>query len=152
MRAVAAVVVLASLATGCAGQQAHRVRRRSELAIGGSLIGVIAGSLAIGAFPGEKPIFIGITAGFGGLAVASTIVYCIALSNEPPPEPPPRPPAPPDHRAEAWAFTQQAQTAARAGDCATVATLDRQVAALDPSFHAVVFARDAAIARCTTPR
>ena len=93
---------------------------------------------------------IGITIGFGSLAVASTIVYGVALANEPPPVPPRAPPAPPDHRAEAWTLTQQAQSAARTGDCATVATLDHQVAELDASFHDAVFARDVAISRCTT--
>ena len=141
-----------ALSSACAGPQAHRVRRKSELAIGGSLIGVIASSLAIGAFPGEKPVFIGVTIGLGALAVASTVVYGVALSNEPPPTPLPAPPPPPDHRAEAWTLTQQAQTAARTGDCTTVAALDHQVAVLDKSFHDVVFARDAAIARCKTDR
>jgi hypothetical protein len=48
----------------------------------------------------------------------------------------------------AWIATQRAQVAARAGDCATVDKLDREVRDLDEEFHAAVFKQDVAIARC----
>lgn len=38
--------------------------------------------------------------------------------------------------------------AARVDDCKTVRDLDAQIRALDVELHAVVFARDVAIARC----
>jgi hypothetical protein len=141
-RRLASIVLTLSLATGCG----VHARRHAEYAIGGSLLGVLATSLVIAAAPSTKPGSIGVAIGFGGLAIGSTIAYGIAAATEPPPPPPP--PPPPDHRAEAWSLTQQAQAAARANDCATVQQLSQQVAALDASFHAVVFARDVAIAAC----
>jgi hypothetical protein len=135
-----------ALLVGCAGHQAVRTRRGAELGIGGSLVGVIAGSIGIAAFPEDKPTMIGITATFGALAVACAIVYGVAHANVPPPEPPP--PPPPDRRPEAWAKTQEAQTAARTGDCDRVRALSVDVRGLDDSFYSTVFVRDAAIARC----
>ncbi len=141
-----------SLLLGCSGSQALKTRRRAELTLGGSLIGVIVGSLGIAAFPDHKPVFIGITAGFGAIAVASTIVYGVAYGNSPAPEPEPTPPpAPPPGRTDAWERTKEAQAAARAGDCTTVKSLSIQVKALDEDFYWTVFARDAAISRCQTP-
>jgi hypothetical protein len=148
----ACVAVLAlALGSGCAGQQAIKTRRHAELSLGGSLIGVIVSSLGIAAFPDHKPVFIGITAGFGALAVASVIVYGVAHANSPSEEPPPPLPPRPDHRPEAWALTQQAQSAARAGDCERVVALSIQVQMLDADFLATVFLRDAAIGRCLAP-
>lgn len=51
-------------------------------------------------------------------------------------------------RAEAGVLWKRGAAAARADDCATVRELDPQIFALDVEFHAVVFARDVAIARC----
>lgn len=141
-------MVVAALLVGGCGAQAAKTRRRAELGIGISLAGVLATSLVIAAAPGTKPESIVVTAGFGGLAVASAIVYGIAFSNEEPPPPVTAPPAPPDRKPEAWALTQQAQTAARANDCETVKRLSESVASLDVEFHTVVFSRDVAIAAC----
>lgn len=56
------------------------------------------------------------------------------------------------HRKEAWGrawgITQRAALTARTGDCVTVIKLSAVVNALDEEFHAAVFARDVAIARC----
>lgn len=148
---VASLSIAACLLVGCSASQAKKTRRRAELGIGASLVGVIGGSLGIAAFPDHKPVFIGITATFGGLAIASAVVYAIAHSNVPDDPPPPPPKQIPEGRDEAWQLTKQAQTAARAGDCATVMELDVRVRELDLELHATAFARDVAIARCLTP-
>lgn len=148
---VVSLCVAACLLLGCSASQAKKTRRRAELGIGASLVGVIGGSLGIAAFPDHKPVFIGITATFGGLAIASAIVYAIAHGNVPDDPPPPPPKQIPEGRDEAWTLTKQAQAAARAGDCVTVADLHLRVRALDPELHETVFARDVAITRCLTP-
>ena len=48
----------------------------------------------------------------------------------------------------AWQMTKQAHTAAVAGDCASARALGEVVRGTDAEFHAVIFMRDAAIARC----
>ncbi len=52
---------------------------------------------------------------------------------------------------EAWSLTKQAAASARNGDCKSVVGVDRALRDIDPEFHATVFARDAAIARCLIP-
>ncbi len=148
MRAPALALALAVTSTGCSARQAARIKRPAELAIGGSLLGVLGSSVVIAAAPSTKPYSTGFAIGFGGLAIISAVVYGVAFANAPAPEPPPLPPEKPDHRPEAWAKTQQAQSSARGGDCETVRALSAEVAALDGDFHVVVFTRDAAIARC----
>jgi hypothetical protein len=51
-------------------------------------------------------------------------------------------------RERAWALTREAAAAARTADCNKVVELNAQVRAVDGDFHASVFVRDAAIARC----
>ena len=80
------------LLAGCAGTP-RKNERRAELAIGGSLLGVIASSLTMAAVPQGKPVLIPITITFGGLAVASAIVYGVEHSKvaSEPEGPPPKP-------------------------------------------------------------
>jgi hypothetical protein len=54
-------------------------------------------------------------------------------------------------RDQAWALTQQAQEAARAGDCAKVTELSAQVGSLDAEFYGDVFMKDAAVQACFVP-
>ena len=51
-------------------------------------------------------------------------------------------------REHAWMMTKEAMTAARAGNCEAVRTLGVKVRDEDVDFHATVFVRDVAIARC----
>ncbi|HVV88359.1 MAG TPA: hypothetical protein VHE35_35195 [Kofleriaceae bacterium] len=51
-------------------------------------------------------------------------------------------------RAQAVKLTAQARAAAKAGDCAKVTALSRQVASLDDAYHRDVFVRDPDIAKC----
>jgi hypothetical protein len=51
-------------------------------------------------------------------------------------------------REQAWKLTVEAETAARAGDCARVSELDPKIAAIDTGMHDVVFARDLGVIRC----
>jgi hypothetical protein len=57
-----------------------QTRNRAEIALGGSLVGVMGGGLAMAGFPSEKPVLIPVMIVFGALAVASTVVYVIADS------------------------------------------------------------------------
>jgi hypothetical protein len=148
-RPALALTVGLALFAGCSGTQAIKTARRAELGIGISLAGVLATSLVIAAAPGTKPYSIGVAAGFGGLAVISAVVFGVAYANKPPPPPPP--PPPPDRKPEAWAKTQEAQTAARSNDCVRVQQLAAEVQSLDGDFYTVVFARDVAIKSCLTP-
>lgn len=68
-------LMLAALLTACASPALQK--RRAEYAIGGSLLGVMAGGLTMAAVPSQKPILIPVTIAFGALAVASTVVYVI---------------------------------------------------------------------------
>lgn len=68
-------------ALGC-GASAQQNRRRAEYALGGSLAGVMAGGLTMAALPGQKPVLIPITIGFGVLAVASTVFYIVVDSQD----------------------------------------------------------------------
>jgi hypothetical protein len=74
---VLAFLAVVSFVSGCAAAHAKRDRRRAEYAMGGSLLGVMAGGLTIAAWPAQKEVLIPITIGFGVLAVASTIAYVV---------------------------------------------------------------------------
>jgi hypothetical protein len=136
------LLLVVVLVLGC-GATPKQTERRTELAIGGSLVGVIASSLAMAALPSQKTILVPVTIGFGVVAVGSAIAYGIVHARvvTEPAGPPPKPNPP-------WALTQQAQAAARADRCDEVRELGVKVKALDDDFHAVVFMRDVAIKRC----
>jgi hypothetical protein len=53
-----------------------------------------------------------------------------------------------DRKHHAIELAKQAADAARAGDCATVTTIDPQVCTLDADYRNSVFVRDVAVARC----
>jgi hypothetical protein len=91
----------------------------------------------------------------GGLTALSSGLNAIFGFTGPVFEDPPRPtPAQiadrqrDDARARAWTLTKQAAHAARSGDCALAVAADVAVHELDAEFHAIVFRRDVAIARC----
>ena len=54
-------------------------------------------------------------------------------------------------REQAWQLTQQAEAAARTGDCAAVVRLDPEIAAADRGVHDVVFAGDLGVGACLHP-
>ena len=57
-------------------------------------------------------------------------------------------PPPAANRSEAWLRLRSAVEAARAKDCATVATISAEVRDLDPALHENVFSQELTIARC----
>jgi hypothetical protein len=159
MQRCVAVLLSCALALGCSRGAAK----------GGVIAGVgittIGIAMAAGAFgPGgdtdpEDVAFIPLTVGI----LLGTISLFIMLGTKDPEDnpavataPPPAPPPAPDpkieqarrDRARAWELTQQAAAAARVNDCVRTAQLGAEVASLDADFHATVFSRDAAIARC----
>jgi len=140
------LTLAACLLAGCAGTP-RKNEHRAELAIGASLLGVIASSLTMAAVPQGKPVLIPITITFGGLAIASAVAYGIAHAKvvDEPAGPPPKP-------NPAWDYTKKAEAAARAGRCDEVRDLDATVMMLDADFHDVVFARDVAIKHCMESR
>ena len=79
---VLVLVLVLGLGLGC-GAPAQQTRRRAELALGASLLGVMAGGLTMAAWPAQKQVLIPITLTFGALAVASTTVYVVADSAVP---------------------------------------------------------------------
>ena len=145
MRSVACLVLVASL--GCGARNAHRTMRYSEITLAGALIGVLASSLAMAALPDHKDAIIPITIGFGVVGLGAFGCYLAADLAEDD-----HPMTPLQHAdEEAWALTQRAETAARAGDCAKVDKISPKVHDLDADFHVKVFSRDVAIARCLKP-
>lgn len=160
MQRCVAVVASGALALGCS----HGAAKGGVIAgVGITSIGI---AMAAGAFgPGgetdpEDVAFIPLTV---GILVGTISLFIMLSTKDPdekpeaaaaPPAPPPAPPRDPElerarrDRARAWELTQQAAAAARADDCVRTAQFGAEVATLDAEFHATVFARDAAIARC----
>jgi hypothetical protein len=87
--------------------------------------------------------------GFGAVAATALGVYLVADLYD---EEAPTQSAQTVADEQAWDMTKRAREAARAGDCARVKKIEPIVKAKDPSFHDVVFMRDAAIQRCLQAR
>ena len=142
------LLVIALCLSGCGPQKSPKTMRYAEITLTGSLVGVLASSLAVAAtsqHPDLKTAMIGVDIGFGSLALGSLLVYLVADIYD---EEPPSQSAQTRADEEAWEMTKRAREAARAGDCGRVKKIEPTVKAKDPSFHDVVFMRDAAILRC----
>ena len=141
-------LLVLALVWGCGPQKSPRTMRYAEITLTGSLVGVLATSLGAAAtsmHPDIKDAMIATDIGFGALAVGSLVVYLVADIYD---EEPSNQTAQQKADEEAWDMTKRARDAARKGDCERVKKIEPTVKAKDPSFHDVVFMRDAAIARC----
>lgn len=147
MRCLALILALAA----CGPQKSPKTMRYAEITIGASLVGVLATSLATSAAAGTgaKETLIGVDIGFGVVAVGALVTYLVADIYD---EEPPSQSAQSKADDAAWDLTKRAREAARTGDCARVKKIEPVVKAKDPSFHDVVFMRDAAILRCLQSR
>jgi len=147
VRCLAIILALAA----CGPQKSPRTMHYAELTIGASLIGVLATSLgaAATAGTGAKDVLIGADIGFGCAAGVALGVYLVADVYD---EEPKAQSAQSQADEAAWDLTKRAREAARTGDCARVKKIEPAVKDKDPSFHDVVFMRDAAIQRCLQAR
>lgn len=143
MRAIAGLLVVTCL--GCGGTSARRTMHRSELVIAGGLLGFLATSVVYNIDQQAEHTIVPIMIGWGAVVVGALAVYLHAAMTE---QDPPSSMAVQQADTEAWKYTERAETAARAGDCATVLKISPAVLHLDPDFHAKVFVRDAGIKRC----
>ncbi|MEO8700155.1 MAG: hypothetical protein ABI867_08930 [Kofleriaceae bacterium] len=148
--------LLAVLTTGCA------TRRQSLKWTAGGIAMSLSGMLLIHSTSGDDDPSSVVVLGSLGLVVGGGLVAVFSGLNaisdyrDPVPDvPPPPPPRAPfaskqrdEARARAWSLTKAAASAARAQDCSLAITADAEVLALDVEFHATVFMRDVAIARC----
>ena len=73
------LMLIALLACGATPKQ---TMHRAELSIGISLAGVLASSAAMAALPEHKYAILPITITAGAIAVASTVIYCIAYGED----------------------------------------------------------------------
>lgn len=148
-RSIAASLLLVTCLAGCQTRRGGKIG--VGLGLGISLLGMVLVSSDSGD-EGPPPEVVRAMA-LPGLLIAIPSLL-IALTGTEEAEPPPPPPVvhePSAHelaQARAWALTKQAAAAARSGDCVTARGLDVPVRQLDDDFHATVFVRDAAIARC----
>jgi hypothetical protein len=124
----------------------------AQLTLAASLLGVIAASAGVavsGSNHTAKDALIGVDIGFGAIALGAVGVYLVADIYD---EEPKNQSAQSMADEAAWEMTKRAREAARAGDCARVKKIEPVVKQKDPSFHEVVFMRDAAILRCLQAR
>jgi hypothetical protein len=142
-----ALLIVASLVSGCTHTQARRAHRAGEVAAAGGLVGMLAAGITASALPAHDKEIMTVGIAFIPISVIGALVFITTndKANEPP--------APTltrreRHRAEAWELTKQAATAAREYDCTQVQAIDPRVRDLDREFHGIVFLRDVAIRRC----
>jgi hypothetical protein len=148
------VVAIVALLAGCT----PKGLKISGAGLGVSVVGAVLLTSAVASEDGGPSVdargFTGVLLMLGGgmvtmLGMAVGLEGFVRGPDAPPPAPiDPLADARRQARDRAWQLTKTAAAAARAGDCAQVATLDVEIGRLDLEFHHTVFARDAAIARC----
>lgn len=148
-------IVILALVVGCGDRHTNM-----KVAFAGAAASA-SGALLLQSFEGDDDVPVNLAIGsvlllYGGGIVAALwggAAFAQYLDEEAPTRPPPAPgTVVREERAAAWALTKEAAAAARRDDCEAVRAAEVSVRDLDAEFHAVVFLRDVAIARCLAVR